>query len=142
MKSHANLDDVAKIALQSVSDERGFLVIAEDGHQIPFPIKRLFSATGVPSEIFRGDHAHRELHQLLICLSGSVEVTCDDGDAKKVVILDSPASALHIPPAIWSKQVYQDERSVLLVLCDSLYNKDDYLRDYGQFVAFRKTAYS
>ena len=141
IKSLSNLEDVTIIALQSVSDNHGCLVIAEDGRHIRFPMKRFFSASGVSPTTFRGDHAHRELNQLLVCLSGSIDVTCDDGDNKKVFRLDNPALALHVPSGIWSKQVYQDERSVLLVVCDALYDEDDYLRDYDQFLAFRKTRF-
>mgnify|MGYP001394127951 CR=1 FL=1 len=103
------LSDVSKIELPASQDNRGLLISAEDSLHIPFPIKRFFSITAVPKGLMRGGHAHRKLNQLLICLSGAVEVTCDDGQSRKKIMLCGPKIALHIPPTIWAEQNYEDE---------------------------------
>ncbi len=131
------LSDVSKIELPASQDNRGLLISAEDSLHIPFPIKRFFSITAVPKGLMRGGHAHRKLNQLLICLSGAVEVTCDDGQSRKKIMLCGPKIALHIPPTIWAEQNYEDEKTVLLVVCDAPYNEDDYVRDYNTFLNFR-----
>lgn len=122
-----------RIDLQSFIDEEGSLVIGEAGKHIPFAIRRFFAITNVASGETRGRHAHRELNQVLVCLSGSLKVTLNDGRRSWTETLDHPGSALHIPPMIWAEQTYADRRTVLLVLCDNEYLESDYLRNFEEF---------
>lgn len=100
------------------------------------PIKRVFTVLD-HKDIRRGCHAHKECTQILICQSGICEVLCDDGKEKQMFVLDSPSVGLSIPPSIWSEQFYKANSTLLLVLCDQLYDKEDYIRDYADFQNFR-----
>jgi dTDP-4-dehydrorhamnose 3,5-epimerase-like enzyme len=135
-----SLDDISRISLQSISDGRGRLVVAECNRHVSFPINRMFSISGVPSDEERGGHAHRKLNQLLVCLVGRVEVFCDDGNAKRSYVLNDPGTALHVPPGIWAEQSYENEAAVLVVLCDAPYDELDYLRDYSLFLEYCQSA--
>ena len=122
-----------RIELQSFIDEAGSLVIGEVGEHIPFPIKRFFAITNVASGEKRGHHAHKQLNQVLVCLSGSLDVALNDGKRWWNETLDQPGQALHIPPMIWAEQTYAGPSTVLLVLCDDAYRESDYLRDFEDF---------
>lgn len=89
----------------------------------------------MPTGADRGAHSHKQLHQFLICLSGSFDVALDDGAQKKVVHLNRPWQGLHIPPMIWAAEVNFDPGSVCLVFASDKYDETDYIRDYAQFVA-------
>jgi len=122
-----------RIDLQTFIDEEGSLIIGEAGKHIPFPIKRFFAITNVGAGDKRGHHAHKELNQVLVCLSGSVEVRLNDGKRWWNETLDQPGHTLHIPPMVWAEQTYADRATVLLVLCDHAYQESDYLRDFEEF---------
>lgn len=119
--------------LQSFIDDEGALVIGEVGKQIAFPINRFFSISGVKAGGVRGGHAHKKLQQVLVCLSGSIEVSLHDGQRGWKELLDQPGRALHIGPMIWASQTYGGPDTVLLVLCDASYQESDYLRDFNEF---------
>lgn len=123
------------IDLQAIIDDRGKLIIAEEDRHVPFAIKRIFAITGVGADVRRGGHAHRQLHQLLVCLHGSVSVTFDDGKQTWTVLLDDPSRGLHIPPMIWASQDYSGSDAVLLILCSDLYAEEDYIRNHKTFLA-------
>jgi acetyltransferase-like isoleucine patch superfamily enzyme/dTDP-4-dehydrorhamnose 3,5-epimerase-like enzyme len=120
-----------------VRDLRGNLCAREMGKGLPFVPKRFFVILDVPSKEVRGEHAHRELEQLLVCLSGSVAVVVDDGRHRQELVLDSPELALHIPPMVWAVQYKYTTETVLLVLASDVYKPDDYIRDYDQFLRER-----
>lgn len=122
--------------LPLIPDMRGNLSVAECGKQIPFVPKRCFWVFDVPSREVRGEHAHKRLHQYLICMKGSVVVVLDDGVRKAEVILDCPNLGLHIPPRVWGIQYKYSADAVLLVLASEIYDADDYLRDYSEFISF------
>ncbi len=116
-----------------VRDLRGNLCAREMGNGLPFVPKRFFMVLQVPSKEVRGEHAHRELEQLLVCLSGSVSVMVDDGQRRQEVVLDSPELALHVPPMVWAVQYKYTADAVLLVFASDLYKPEDYIRDYEEF---------
>ena len=126
------------INLPKIADPRGNLTCLEGGNHIPFEIKRVFYLYDVPTGENRGAHAHKELHQFLICLSGSFDVSLDDGYNKKVVHLNRPWKGLHIPPMVWAAEVNFDPGSVCLVMASARYDEVDYIRDYPQFTALAK----
>jgi hypothetical protein len=127
------INDCKVIALPKVNDPKGNLTFIEGNSQIPFDIKRVFYIYDVPTEAGRGAHAHHNLHQFLICLSGSFDVTIDDGEFQGTIHLNRPWKGLHIPPMIWAAEVNFDPGSVCLVLASEFYKEDDYIRDYDQY---------
>ena len=132
----ASLDEVTWLKLREFQND-GSLVVVEGVRDVPFAIARIFYIYGVTPGAQRGDHAHVNCKQILACLNGSCEVTCDDGLGKKTFALTSPSRALYIPPGIWSAERFIAPSSVLLVFSDLVYDESDYIRDYGQFEKFR-----
>ena len=122
------------IDLPKITDPRGNLSVIESGVQIPFDIKRVFYLYDVPTGADRGAHAHKALHQFLICLSGSFDVSLDDGTQKKIVHLNRPWQGLHIPPMIWAAEINFDPGSVCLVMASDRYDEADYYRKYDDFI--------
>jgi len=128
------LDHCKIIQLPKITDPRGNLTFIEGNKHVPFDIKRVFYLYDVPTGEDRGAHAHRKLHQFLICLAGSFDVELNDGVNKKSEHLNRPWKGLHIPPMIWASEVNFDPGSVCLVLASELYNAADYYRDYDEFL--------
>lgn len=128
------IEDCKLIDLPRIADPRGNLTFLEGGRHVPFDIKRVFYLYDVPTETSRGAHAHRRLHQFLVCLSGSFDVTLDDGLKRSVVHLNRPWIGLHIPPMIWAAEVNFDPASLCLVLASEHYAESDYYRDYQEFL--------
>jgi len=128
-----SVDDVIFYNTKTILNESGILCPIESGKDIPFDIKRVFYVYGVGNRETRGKHAHHKTKQLLICLSGKVEVVCKDKNKSVKFLLESPQQALYIPEMIWDEQVYYTESSVMLVLSSTLYNPDDYIHDLEEF---------
>ncbi len=118
-----------------VDDLRGRLTFAEYDRHIPFRPLRYFLVYDVASKEIRGEHAHRSCHQLLVCVKGSLHVLLDDGVHRQEVILDRPQSAVYIPPMVWAAQYQFTPDALLLVLASDVYQNEDYIRDYKQFLA-------
>jgi dTDP-4-dehydrorhamnose 3,5-epimerase-like enzyme len=131
--------DVDLFWLNSIADTTrgGTLVPVELAKDLPFHPERMFYVHNVPQGEVRGQHAHFKTEQVLICLSGQIEVICNDGREKKSFLLDSPERALHIPEMIWDECVYTLQNSVLLVLSSTSYNPDDYIKNYQKFVELK-----
>lgn len=121
--------------LKLVRDMRGDLSAGEFPQDIPFEPKRYFLVFNVPSEKTRGEHAHRQCHQFLICIKGSCAVVVDDGKSRCEILLDSPATGIHLPPMTWGVQYKYSSDAVLLVFASDYYSADDYIRNYSEFVA-------
>lgn len=121
-----------------IKDLRGTLSFGEVGQHLPFEAKRIFTIFDVPSKDVRGEHAHRSLHQFLICIRGSCSVVLDDGVSRDEVVLDSPTIGLHIPPMVWGIQYKYTSDALLLVLASDIYQADDYIRDYDEFLVLAK----
>jgi dTDP-4-dehydrorhamnose 3,5-epimerase-like enzyme len=119
--------------LPRFEDIRGALTVAEVQTHIPFSIERLFLVYDVAHCEVRGEHAHRSLHQFLICVRGSCVVIVDDGERRQEYELDSPAFGLYVPPMTWSVQHKHTPDAVLLVLASAPYDAADYIRDYETF---------
>ena len=117
------------------SDERGILSAYESDITVPFNIRRVFTALAKKNGV-RGDHAHKKCTQLLVCVSGKLQVTCDDGSKVTEYILDSMGVSLLVPPGIWCKQDYLENNSVLMVMCDRIYEADDYIHEYDEYIEY------
>ncbi|HEY6547405.1 MAG TPA: WxcM-like domain-containing protein [Vicinamibacteria bacterium] len=122
------------VELEHFEDLRGQLAVAELGRQLPFSPRRVFFVFGVPTREVRGEHAHRELHQLLICVHGECSVVLDDGESREEIRLDGPRRGLHLPPLVWATQYKFSADAVLLVLASAEYDEADYIRDYEQYL--------
>jgi hypothetical protein len=128
--------DLCKIIdIPKISDHRGNLSFIEGGRQIPFAIQRVYYLYDVPGGAERGGHAHKDLHQLIIAMSGSFDVTLDDGENKKRFYLNRPYNGLYVCPMIWRQLDNFSSGSVCMVLASNLYDEADYYRDYGAFIA-------
>jgi len=123
--------------LPSVYDLRGNLSFGENDRHIPFAVKRYFLVFGVSSQQIRGEHAHRNLQQFLICVHGSCHIVADDGSARQEFVLDQPFIGLHLQPMTWAVQYKFSNDAVLLVLASDPYDAADYIRDYAAFLALR-----
>jgi len=118
-----------------VRDLRGDLSVGEFSRDIPFEPKRYFMVFNVPSEKTRGEHAHRQCHQFLICVKGSCSVVVDDGASRREVKLDSLDMGIHLPPMTWGIQYKYSPDAVLLVFTSEYYDASDYIRNYQEFVS-------
>ena len=112
--------------------------MAEAAPQVPFRIERMF-ALAAPASAKRGRHAHRLCSQFMICVSGAVDVICEDGHKQTAFVLDRRNLALLVPPGVWNTVKFRQHRSVLVVLCDRIYEPDDYIHDYDEFLSFRES---
>jgi len=119
--------------LPHVTDIRGSLTVGEFERTVPFPVKRYFMVFDVPSMETRGEHAHRECHQFLICVRGQCAVVADDGLNRQEFVLDRPSLGLHLPPMVWGVQYKYSADAVLLVFASHYYDSEDYVRDYLVF---------
>ncbi|MCB0164567.1 MAG: WxcM-like domain-containing protein [Anaerolineae bacterium] len=125
---------VELIELPLITDLRGSLTFGEYSTHLPFDPKRYFVIFDVPTIDVRGEHAHKELHQLLICLVGSCAVVVDDGVNREEFVLNSPKIGLYIAPMIWGIQYKYSSDAVLLVLASDVYKAEDYVRDYDEYL--------
>ena len=121
--------------LKMVKDMRGDLSVGEFSRQIPFDPKRYFFVFNVPTEKIRGEHAHHQCHQFLICVKGSCSVVVDDGKSRREILLDSPAKGIYLPPLIWGIHYKYSSDAVLVVFASDYYDSEDYIRSYAQFIA-------
>ena len=118
-----------------IKDLRGDLTAGEFEKQIPFSPLRYFMVFGVPSKEIRGEHAHRECHQFLVCVRGSCSVVADDGTRRVEVALDTPNRGIHLPPMTWGIQYKYSADALLLVFASHHYDASDYIRGYSDFTA-------
>lgn len=116
-------------------DMRGSLSVGEFEKQIPFSPKRYFMVFDVPSKETRGEHAHRECEQFLICARGSCAVLVDDGVNRTEILLSSPDEGIYLPPKTWGVQYKYSADALLLVFASHYYDSSDYIRDYSEFLA-------
>ncbi len=130
----SKVPSVRLINMPEIADLRGMLSFGEIGAHLPFTPKRYFLVYDVPSKDVRGEHAHRSLEQLLICVKGSCRVVVDDGKNRDEVTLNSPRQALYIPARVWGIQYKYSEDAVLMVLASEKYDAADYIRNYDEFL--------
>lgn len=122
------------VFLPKVHNRAGNITAIENHKSIPFDIKRVYYLYDVPGGEDRGGHAHYELQQFVVALSGAFDVLLDDGINKKVIHLDRPFVGLHITTGIWRELLNFSSGSVCLVLASHKYDEDDYIRDYDNFL--------
>ena len=132
------VDNCGIFDLPKVVDPHGNLTFIEEDRHFPFNIKSIFYIYDIPTGESRGAHAHRSLHQVVICLAGSFDVYLDDASKTRSVHLNRPWQGLHVPPMIWAAEMNFDPGSVCLVLASELYDASDYYRDYDEYVRVKK----
>ena len=127
--------NIELIPLQKHGDERGMLIALENAKNIPFDIKRVYYMFGTQSDVRRGYHAHKNLRQLAIPISGSCRFHLDNGIEKVDVLLDDPALGLLIEPTMWHEMYDYSPNCILLVLASDIYDESDYIRNYDDFIS-------
>lgn len=133
------LEDIGLIELPKIQDPRGNLSVIENG-TIPFSINRVYYLYDVPSDAYRGGHAHKKLFQFLIPLSGSFDVVLKDGFGEgKIITLNKPNRGLLIVPGIWRELTNFSSGSVCLVLASEMFDEDDYIRDFAKFKSIKNS---
>lgn len=132
------VEGVLLLSLPLLEDLRGKLSFGQVGAPLPFVVKRYFVQFDVPTKEVRGEHAHRRLRQVLVCLRGSLEVMVDDGKERAIVPLSSPQQGLYLPPMVWASHYHYTPDAVLLVLASEEYDPADYVRDYDEFLALKQ----
>ncbi len=130
------IKDCQLIEIPKVHDERGSLGVIEKSI-IPFNMKRVYYLYDVPSDSYRGGHAHKKQESVIIALSGSFEVVLDDGSNKKREVLNKPNQALYLPSGIWREIENFSSGSVCLVLASTEFEEVDYIRDYEAYKSFK-----
>ncbi|MBR9756703.1 MAG: WxcM-like domain-containing protein [Algicola sp.] len=121
------------IEIPKIYDKRGSLAVIEKT-TVPFNVKRVYYLYDVPSDAYRGGHAHKELYEFLIALSGSFDVVLDDGKDKMKITLNKPNRGLLIPTGIWRELENFSSGAVCLVLASDVFDEADYIRDYDAFL--------
>lgn len=133
-KMESKVLGVGLYQLPQIADIRGSLTVGEFERSIPFRAKRYFMVFDVPSVETRGEHAHKQCHQFLICVKGTVSVVADDGCQREEFQLSGPHTGLHLPPMVWGIQYKYSPDAVLLVFASHYYDAEDYIRDYSEFL--------
>ena len=124
------------LEVPKIVDPRGNLSVIEND-VIPFTMKRIYYLYDVPSDSFRGGHAHKKLHQFLIAISGSFDVKLNDGKSTKTVTLNKPNKGLLIVPGTWRELNNFSSGAVCLVIASEVFNESDYIRDYSSFKEYK-----
>lgn len=119
------------------SQRKGNISVVQNGDTVPFDVKRVYYLYDVPGGESRGSHAHKGLYQLIVAASGAFRVTLDDGKVKRTFILNRPYQGLLVKPGIWRDLDDFSSGAVCMVLASEVYQEDDYIRDYDEFLKFR-----
>lgn len=130
----ASVEGVTVYYRRSIPDIRGSLTFGEVGDGLPFEPRRYFLVFDVPGRQVRGAHAHRMLHQFLVCVNGDCTVLVDDGRRREEFVLNTRTVGLHVAPMVWTVQFRFSPDAVLLVLASDKYDPADYIRDYDEYL--------
>jgi len=131
-------DNCELIELPRIAAPSGALTPVEGADAIPFEIARVFYVYDVVGGAERGGHAHLELHQFIVAIMGSVNVTVDDGEGTRDFLLNRPYQGLHVPPQLWCDLTDFSGGAVVVVLASHPYEESDYIRDHDDFLDFRR----
>ena len=138
MNKKLTVYDCSVIELPKKEFPTGNLTPVQGEVNVPFDIKRVFYLYDIPGGEARGAHAHKECHQFLIAASGTFEVVLDNGVNKRTVMVNRPYMGLHIPPEIWAAEQGFSSGAICLVLTSATYDASDYIRDYDEFLKYKK----
>jgi hypothetical protein len=132
------LNDCRIIELPKITDPRGNLTFVEGGNHIPFDIRRVYYLYDVPGGSDRGAHAHRNLHQFVVAMSGSFDIVLDDGDRQRRFHLNRSYYGLYICPMMWRTLDNFSSGGVCMVLASEVYDPADYIRDHNEFLSIAR----
>lgn len=127
---------IKRCLFQQHGDERGQLVALEENGEVPFRIKRVYYIFDTKQAVVRGKHAHKQLEQILVCVKGTCKICLDDGKEKQIVSLENPCEGLYVSSNIWREMYDFSPDAVLLVLASEIYNENDYIRNYDDFLRY------
>jgi dTDP-4-dehydrorhamnose 3,5-epimerase-like enzyme len=130
--------DCVVLPLNKIHNRAGNITILEGQTNVPFDIKRVYYLYDIPGGESRGGHAHKELYQVIVAAGGSFDVLLDDGENKKVVTLNRPYYGLLVVPGIWRELLEFSSGAICLVLVSHQYNESDYIRNYQDYLSYRK----
>lgn len=131
--------DYKVIKMKTVCTETmGSLSFFEGEKDVPFDIKRIYYIYDAPEGTQRGGHAHRNLRQLLFCPYGNIEIVLDDASQRQSVMLEDPSKGLLIGPGLWREMIWHSDRAVLCVAASKHYDEGDYIRDYNDFLSYKR----
>ena len=117
--------------------EQGVLRVFES-ENLPFIVKRVFSVVNAKSGSKRGEHAHKKCNQLICCVAGKINLICNDGETQVETFLSPKTEAILVPSGVWAEQDYLKDNSVIIVFCDQSYDEQDYIRDYDEYLEWKK----
>lgn len=137
MMMESTIYNCCVLELKKIHNRAGNITVIENNVQIPFEVKRVYYLYDVPGGEERGGHAHRELRQLIVAASGCFDIVLDDGKNKKIVELNRPYFGLYVIPGIWREIINFSSGAICLVLASEVYKKDDYIRDYQDFLNWK-----
>lgn len=135
--TQSSVYDCTMVQLSKHHRPQGNITVVENGDTVPFDVKRIYYLYDVPGGEERGAHAHKKLSQLIVAASGSFSVTLTDGKVKRTFLLNRPYQGLYVVPGIWRTLDDFSSGSVCLVLASETYQKEDYIRDYKDFLKFK-----
>lgn len=134
---NSTIYDCMLLTLPKNHQMNGNLTSITNSQEVPFDIKRIYYLYDVPGGNSRGGHAHKDLYQIMIALSGSFSVTLDDGTLKRNFLLNQPYQGLLIPPGLWRDLDNFSSGSICMVLASEVYDENDYFRDYEKFIDWK-----
>lgn len=137
MSKKYSVHDCEIVELPIVHNDAGNITVMENNGNIPFDVKRVYYLYDIPMGIERGGHAHYKLQQYVVAASGSFVFVLDDGIEKREVFLNHPNKALYIKPGIWREMKDFSSGSICLVLASDVFNENDYIRSYQNFIKYR-----
>ena len=133
------IEESQLIKLPKINNELGSITSINNNSDISFSTKRCYYLYDVPGGSSRGGHAHKNLHQLIIAASGSFDIIINDGSNEKRMHLNQPYIGLYLPPGLWRELDNFSSGSICLVLASETYSEEDYLRDFDDFVHYKKS---
>lgn len=128
--------EIKTYKLQRHGDYRGSLVALEEMKDVPFEVKRVYYAFDTKPGVVRGNHAHKSLEQLMVCVKGSLKLTLDDGTDRQSIVLDNPYEGVYIANNMWREMSDFSDDCVMMVFASKFYDENDYIRDYDEFLRF------
>jgi dTDP-4-dehydrorhamnose 3,5-epimerase-like enzyme len=135
IRQNQNIGETVQIIqLPKILDDRGNLSFIEEKNHIPFEIKRTYWIYDVPGGEVRGGHAYKENQEFIVALSGSFDVLLDDGNEQKIFSLNRSYYGLYVPKGIWRQMKNFSTNSLALVLASTVYEEEDYVRNYEEFL--------
>ena len=135
----SNIYNCNVLALPKIHNRAGNITALNNSADLPFDVRRVYYLYDIPGGELRGGHAHKELQQMIIAVSGSFDITLDDGLNKKTVSLNRSYFGLHVIPGIWRDLSNFSSGAVCLVLASHKYDENDYIRDYNEFLKIKRS---